>query len=142
MQKVHEQIKKESGVGHNSAHVEELIQQAYIEYSECDEISAVQNDKRAEIRAKLKAADIDPKAWHDQYMRKKRDRKKTEAYDRSASICLEALNGMKTGELFGWLDERDAEKEAKAEIKRKAKEAAKASKPKKNPRTGSAAEAA
>ncbi len=110
-------------IGHNSDGLEDKIQEAFVEYANCDEESAVLNKKRAEIRGKVEEWGIDRKAFHDQYIRAKRKRNEKEGYDESAQVCKEALNKMDQIDLFEFVDRMKEERKAKKAAKAKAAKA-------------------
>ena len=116
---------------HNIKELEGKIQEAFVEYAECDESSSVLNTKRADIREKVEGWGLDRKAFHDQYMRAKRKLREKEGYDESTKICHDALNKMDQGELFEFVGRQKKEREeARAAKKDEAKKATAASKAK------------
>lgn len=96
--------------GHNIQGLEEQIQELFVEYSKCDEISNEQNIRREELRCKAEELGLDRKAFNDEYRRAKRNSPNQEAYDQSAAVCREAMNKMNINELFEFVERQKEER--------------------------------
>lgn len=112
-------------IGDNSKVLKEQIQKMAVDYAKCDEESMKLNDRRAEIRQKVKDLGLDTKAWQDEIGRMKADMKKKEGYDESRAVIQDALGDMVAEDLFAHVARREAEKEAAREAKRKERESEK-----------------
>ena len=115
---------EEKGIGHNSNQAEEL-QKFIVEYAKCDEESQELNDRRSEIRHKVKDMGIDPKAFVAEVNRSKQNLKKREGYDEDCQTVRGVIGDMDMKELWSHVFERAEKRNAEREAKKKAKESAK-----------------
>jgi len=112
----------ETSIGHNTV---DQLKDAIAKYVNCDEESAKLNDKRAEIRSKVKDLGLDTKAFQDAISRLKKDRSKKDGYDESLATINGVIDGMggAKDDLFSWMDARQLAKEKAREESKKAREA-------------------
>lgn len=140
MEKVHEQLKKQHGKGHNSASTVEQLKEHVARYVQCDQRSQELSDERTEIREKVADLGLDTKAFQDAVNRAKKDRRKKEGYDESMKVMTDVLGDMNQDDLFAYLDKRERAKEeeraAKAKEREKANKEAKAANEKEKKVTG------
>lgn len=116
-------------MSNSGSNYDDKIKELVAQYVKCDEESAVLNDKRAEIRAKVKdiLGEEASRALQDEIARLKKDRKKKEGYDEARAEVNRIIGMMDADSLFAWQVRREAEKEAAKEAKRKEREKEKAS---------------
>lgn len=110
-------------VGNNIQPTIEQLKELVGKYVNCDEESAKLNDKRAEIRGKVKDLGLDTKAFQDAIGRLKKDRTKKDGYDDTIKVMNQALGDMGEGDLFAWMDVREAAREKERADKKAAREA-------------------
>lgn len=115
----------EAGPGHNSV---EQKQEWVVRYVKCDEESQILNDERAAIRAEVKEAGEDPKAFVNEVNRSKQALKKRAGFDESCQAFREVIGDMDPEELWKHVFDRADKKNKAREEKKKKKEAAKAKK--------------
>lgn len=126
MKATQEKIKQENAVLSNSSEIQKFIYEMAEEYSDCDAISADQNERRQSIREKIKEKGISVKAFMHEYQYYKLQMYEKDGYDDGRRICHEALNKAKNGDLFSWKVEKEAKKAEAKEKKAKAKDVGKA----------------
>lgn len=104
MEASHKKIKQENAIRSNSTDLQKLIYECAEEYADCDKTSKKMNERRAEIRQKILDKGIPTDAFLHEYQYYKKKRYDQDGYDDGRSICHEALNKAKNGELFGWME--------------------------------------
>lgn len=112
-------------IGDNSKSIDDQIKEIVSAYIQCDEQSALINDKRAELRAKAKdlLGDEASRALQDEIARVKKDMKKKEGYDEARAEINRIIGAMDKDSLFAWQIKREKAKEEAAAERKKAREA-------------------
>ncbi len=112
-------------MGDNSSLIDEKIKEIVAKYVECDEQSALINDKRADLRAKAKdlLGDEASRALQDEIARVKKDMKKKEGYDEARAEINRIIGAMDKDSLFAWQIKREKAKEKAAAERKKLREA-------------------
>ena len=115
-------------IGDNSKSIDDQIKEIVAKYVECDEQSALINDKRAELRAKAKdiLGDEASRALQDEIARVKKDMKKKEGYDEARAEINRIIGAMDKDSLFAWQIKREKAKEEAAAERKKQRDAEKA----------------
>lgn len=90
------------GQGHNSAEVDQFIQDYAKEASEIDNGRHKFNKRMADMRDKAKVYGLDTQALHQSYLYYKASNHKKDGFDETKKISMEALNRMDQSELFAW----------------------------------------
>jgi len=117
----------ERGIGDNSSETVEKIQGFAVEYAECDEASQELNDKRKNIRDRIKDLDLDTKAWQDAINRAKASLRQRDGYDESLAVINAAIGQMDMSELWGHVERRkEAQQKAREEKKAEKQKASEA----------------
>lgn len=110
----------ENNTPKKSHNVDDEMKEIIAKYVDCDRRSAEINDERAELRDRVKELGHDPKALQDNVARLKKDRRKKQGYDESHEFIRGIVGTFTQGELLGWMDEREIQKQ-KARDERNAK---------------------
>jgi hypothetical protein len=115
-------------IGDNSKSIDDQIKEIVAKYVECDEQSALINDKRAELRAKAKdiLGDEASRALQDEIARVKKDMKKKEGYDEARAEINRIIGAMDKDSLFAWQIKREKAKEEAMAERKKQRDAEKA----------------